>query len=120
MSWVCVLDVAHVRSGNDDLLFLLIEEDLPVQGDGLFNAKVPLVESTLVGGAALHFVEDRFKSLNSVLFAVLSLLLLDRIDVFHSLLCELLHALESLLNHMGGVELYKRVFQVTSKALEWF
>jgi hypothetical protein len=82
MGRVSVLDVAHVGSSDDNLLLLLVEEDFPVEGDGLFNAEVPLIESTLMGGAPLHFGEKRFKSLNSVLLAVLSLLPLDGVDLF--------------------------------------
>lgn len=82
MGGVCILDVTHVGSSNDDLLLLLIKEDLSVEGDGLFNAKVPLVESTLVGRAALHFGEKRFKCLNSVLLSVFSSLCLDGVELF--------------------------------------
>lgn len=120
MRRMSVLDVADVSGGYNDLLFLFIKEDLPMQRDSLFNAKVPLIESTLMFRAALHFVEDRFKSLNSIRFAVLSLSLFNWINVLQSLLCEVLHALESLLYHVRGIELNKTVFQVASKALEWF
>jgi hypothetical protein len=99
-------------------LLFFVEEDLPVQGDGLFNAEVSLVEPTLVGWAPLHFGEQRFKSLNSVLLAAIGLLLLNGVKLFQGLLCVLLNVLLGLLYHVGSVKLHQAVLEVASKTLE--
>lgn len=115
---VSILNVAHVSRSNYNLLLLLVEEDLPVQRDGLFYAEVPLVESTLVGWAPLHFGKQRFKSLNSVLLAAFGLLLLNGVKLCQGLLCVLLNVLLGLLYHVGSVKLHQAVFEVAGKILE--
>lgn len=105
MSWVSILDVAHVGRSDDNLLLLFVEEHFSMQRDGLLDAEVPLVESALMGGTALHPVEEGFKSLNSVFLAVFSLHLLGGVKVCNSLFSELLDALVSLLDHVRGVQL---------------
>lgn len=106
MSGMGVLDIAHVGSSNNNFLLDFIEENFPVQRDSLLDSKVPLVESTLMGRKTLHFVEKRFKSLNSVFLAVLCLFLLGWIGFLDSLFSVLLDALEGLFDHMRSVKLY--------------
>ena len=74
MSWISILSVAYIGSGNNQLLLIIIKEDLSVQGYHLFLTEIPLVESALMCRAFLKTMEKSLKCLYSVLSLTLGFL----------------------------------------------